>query len=40
MFDGKPPDLKFKTLEKRKENREKAEEEKGEAMEDGDEYKM
>ncbi|CDW80315.1 flap endonuclease 1 [Stylonychia lemnae] len=40
VFDGKPPDLKFKTLEKRKENREKAEDQKDEAEEDGDEFKM
>lgn len=40
VFDGKPPDLKSRTLEKRKENRDKAEEEKGEAFEDGDEFKM
>ena len=40
VFDGKPPDLKSKVLEKRKENRDKAEDEKEEAMEDGDAFKM
>jgi flap endonuclease-1 len=40
VFDGKPPELKLKTLEKRKESRDKAEEAKEEAQEDGDEYKL
>eukprot|EP00347_Sterkiella_histriomuscorum_P007749 403347702 len=40
VFDGKPPELKSRTLEKRKENRDKAEDEKEEAQEDGDEFKM
>jgi flap endonuclease-1 len=40
VFDGKPPDLKFRTLEKRKEIKDKAEEEKEAAKEEGDEFKM
>ena len=40
VFDGTPPKLKMKTLEKRKEIREKAEEAKEEACEEGDEFKM
>ena len=40
VFDGKPPEVKSKTLDKRKENREKAEEAKEEAKEDGDEFRM
>jgi flap endonuclease-1 len=40
VFDGTPPELKMKTLEKRKEIREKAEDDKKQAEEEGDEYKM
>ena len=40
VFDGKPPELKQMTLSKRKENRDKAEDQKDEAAEDGDEFKM
>lgn len=36
MFDGKPPELKSKELDKRKEMKEKAEEERKEAEEKGD----
>lgn len=36
VFDGKPPDLKNHELDKRKEMKEKAEEEKKQAIEDGD----
>jgi flap endonuclease-1 len=40
VFDGKPPDMKLKLLEKRKENRDKAEEAKEEACEEGDAFRM
>jgi flap endonuclease-1 len=36
VFDGKPPDLKAHELDKRKEMKEKAEEQKEEAIKDGD----
>jgi flap endonuclease-1 len=36
VFDGKPPDLKSFVLDGRKENKEKAEEEKKMALENGD----
>ena len=36
IFDGKPPDLKSTLLDKRKEGKQKAEEEKKEAIENGD----
>lgn len=36
VFDGKPPDLKAKELDKRKELKQNAEEEKDKAMEAGD----
>ena len=36
VFDGKPPDLKSKELEKRKELKQKAEEEKKKAEDEGD----
>jgi flap endonuclease-1 len=36
VFDGKPPDLKNFVLDGRKENKEKAEEEKKMALENGD----
>lgn len=36
VFDGKPPDLKSHVLDVRKENKDKAEEEKKEALEEGD----
>jgi len=36
VFDGKPPELKAKELDKRKELKQKAEETKEQAIEDGD----
>jgi flap endonuclease-1 len=36
VFDGKPPDMKIKLLENRKENKEKAVEDKEVALEEGD----
>ena len=36
VFDGKPPELKSHVLDQRKEHKEKAEEEKKEALESGD----